>query len=109
MKHVISAIAIAGLFAVTSCNNAAEKDAALRAQQHTIDSMNTELAKKKVIDSMNELTKTQYVLTPPATTAAAPATAAATSVKHSATHHYAGHATHTAASQPVVYQEAPAP
>ena len=64
MKAIISAAAIAGLFTIASCNSDAirQRDTALLIQQHTIDSMNNELAKKKVIDSMNEITKVQYML-----------------------------------------------
>jgi hypothetical protein len=74
MKAIISAVAVAGLFSFAACNNSAnnEKQTALQVQ-HAIDSMNTELAKRKVIDSMNEVTKVQYVF--PQNAAAAPAVA----------------------------------
>lgn len=64
MKPIISVVAIAGVFAFSACNRneMKEKEAALQAQQHTIDSMNDELAKKRVIDSMNEVASSQYVI-----------------------------------------------
>ena len=64
MKTIISAVAIAILFATASCNTTAirQKDMAIQAQQHIIDSMNTALARKQVIDSMNEVSRTQYVI-----------------------------------------------
>lgn len=65
MKKVISILAIAGMaVAGVSCNTTAvkEKEAALKAQQYTIDSMKLEVAKKQVVDSMNEVAKTQMVI-----------------------------------------------
>lgn len=65
MKKIITALAIAGIAVVgVSCNTTAnkEKEAALKAQQYTIDSMKMEMAKKQVIDSMNEVAKTQLVI-----------------------------------------------
>jgi hypothetical protein len=62
MKPLISAVAIAGLFSLAACNSTAiqEKEAALQAQQRTIDALNLELAKKKAIDSINEVARMQY-------------------------------------------------
>ncbi|WP_276135234.1 hypothetical protein [Polluticoccus soli] len=66
MKQFITTLAIAGvtLVGVTSCNTSAvkEKNAALEAQQKTIDSMKVEMAKKQVIDSMSEVARTQFVV-----------------------------------------------
>jgi hypothetical protein len=65
MKKIITALAITGIaIAGVSCNTTAnrERDAALKAQQYTIDSMKMEMAKKQVIDSMNEVAKTQMVI-----------------------------------------------
>lgn len=112
MKRIISGVTLAGLFAMTACNNDAvkQRDAALQVQQHTIDSMNAELAKKRVIDSMSELTNTQYILPQNAPTAAAATAAAApvvSSARRSTRHSHAAHSTYRS-SQPVVYQEAPA-
>lgn len=123
MKQIISAFAIAGLFTMAACSHTEvqQRDAAIQAQQHTIDSMNAELAKKKVIDSMNEVVKTEYVMTPPAGAAAAVAPAVA-STSRTATRSYSSRAPRrtprrstastsstSTQSQPVVYQEAPAP
>jgi hypothetical protein len=107
MKRIISAFALAGMFVMTSCNNSAmrEKEAALQAQQHTIDSMNAELARKRVIDSMNEITKTQYLL-PPAATPTSPGPVVR-SESRSTRHTHAAH-TNSRTSQPVVQQQAPA-
>ncbi len=57
MKQIIAILGI-GVFAV-SCNTSdiREKNAALQAQQNTIDSMKIEIAKQQVIDSMNEVVR----------------------------------------------------
>jgi hypothetical protein len=120
MKQIISAVAIAGLFTATACNNSAvkQRDAAIQMQKNTIDSMNAELAKKRVVDSMSELVNTQYVLTPPATTSTGVAPTSVSSASRTVRHSYSGRAPRrstttrsasSSASQPVVYQEAPAP
>src|SRR5262245_39753340 len=65
MKKIITVLAVAGIaIAGVSCNTTANKDrdAALKAQQYTIDSMKMEMAKKQVVDSMNEVAKTQMVI-----------------------------------------------
>ena|ERR1044071_8518279 len=65
MKQIITALAVASMTIVgVSCNTTAvkEKDAAMAAQQRTIDSMKVEIAKQKVIDSMNEVARTQFVV-----------------------------------------------
>ncbi len=112
MKPIIPTIILAGLFTLAACNNSAikEKEAALQAQQRTIDSMNAELAKKRVIDSMSEVANTQYILTPPAS---APVPPAVTSTSRRSTRSYGSHAgrtTHSTSStqsQTVATQEAP--
>ncbi len=55
MKPVISAVLFAGLLSFASCGNSElrEKEAALQAQQHSLDSMNQEIARRHVVDSMN--------------------------------------------------------
>jgi hypothetical protein len=95
-----------------------EKDAAIIAQQHIIDSMNTEIARNKVIDSMNEVSRAQYslpqVINPNVVTAAA-AAPTVQYVSRSSTRSYASRAprrvyrTTRVVHQPatVVYQEAP--
>lgn len=112
MNKIISAVLLAGLFSATACSNNQQKEAVLQAQQHTIDSMNAELAKRKVIDSMNEITKTQYVFPQNTTTTATTTTAVApvaTSVSRSTRHSHAAHrSTTTTRTQPVVYEQAPA-
>lgn len=114
MKPTISAIVLAGLFSMTACNRTAvnQKDAAIQAQQHTIDSMNAELAKKKVIDSMNEVARIQYVI-PQQAAPAAPATAsAATSSRSTSSHRTVRHTKHSSsqsnAGSDVVASSAPA-
>ena len=68
MKLIITSVALASLFSFAACNRSElkEKEAALEAQQRTIDSMNTEIAKQKIIDSMTDATSMQYVLPPAA-------------------------------------------
>jgi hypothetical protein len=63
MKAIIPIVAFAGLFGMTACNSSAlkEKEAALQAQQHALDVAAMELTKQRVIDSMNEVTRVQYV------------------------------------------------
>src|ERR1700712_281762 len=51
MKHLFSFLMIASV--LTACNSGAEKAAEIqRAKQKTIDSLNIEITKRKVIDSM---------------------------------------------------------
>jgi hypothetical protein len=120
MKQILSIALLSGFVGLAACSGNQQKDAALQAQQRTIDSMNTELAKKRVIDSMNEITKTQYVfpqngVVPAATAVVAPA--ATSSVARTTRRSHAAHTTRRSSSstsqtssstQPVVYQE-PAP
>jgi len=55
MKRIISAVLFGGLLACSSCSNneLKEKEAALQAQQRTLDSMNQSIARQHVVDSMN--------------------------------------------------------
>jgi septal ring factor EnvC (AmiA/AmiB activator) len=55
MKLNITAVLLAGLLGATSCGNSEmkEKEAALAAQQRTLDSMNNQMARQRTIDSMN--------------------------------------------------------
>jgi hypothetical protein len=98
MKAIISAVAVAGLFSLAACNTSTnhEKETALQVQ-HAIDSMSSELAKKRVIDSMSEVTKVQYVF--PQNTAAttqpavqAPPTTRVVYVQQSKKRSYSSHA-----------------
>ncbi len=117
MKPLIASILISGAFlSTTACNNSTavrEKDMALQAQQHTIDSMNAELAKKKVIDSMNEVARIQYVIpqqmpADPAAQRVAPAAATTHTVRRSHTATHRSYASSGAAqSAPAVAQQAP--
>ena len=118
MKPFITSIAIAGLFSLAACNTSAnkEKDAALLLQQHTIDSMNTEMAKRKVIDSMNEVSRMNIVIPQVITPVAQPQQLVAASSSRSAPRsvrrstrntHAASTRTNTAQSQNTAYQEAP--
>ncbi len=62
MKTVISIAAIAGLMSLSACNTTAikEKEAAMAAQQRTIDSMKLAMTRAHVVDSMNEALQFQY-------------------------------------------------
>jgi len=55
MKKIISVFAIAATFAV-SCNSAAEREKQA-AQQRELDSIKMEMARQRVIDSMNEVAR----------------------------------------------------
>lgn len=88
---------------------------AIYAQQRVIDSMKIEMAKKQVIDSMNELHAMQYSLQPAAVPVAAAAAAAPVYyAKQRSTRSYAAQTRRPArtysqpAARQVVYQE-PAP
>jgi hypothetical protein len=110
MKTIISAVAIFSLFTMAACNSSAikQKEAALQAQQRTIDSMNVELAKKKVVDSMSEVMRMQYYIPPTTVAAVAPVAASAS---RSSKRSYSGQtrraSTVTQAPAPVVYQQVP--
>lgn len=66
MKTVISIAAFAGLMSLAACNTSAikEKEAAIAAQQRTIDSMTVAMTRQHVVDSMNEALQLQYNLQP---------------------------------------------
>jgi hypothetical protein len=120
MKPFITSVAIAGLFSLAACNSSAnkEKDAALLLQQHTIDSMNTEMAKRKVIDSMNEVSRMNImipqVISPVAQPQQVVAANSSRSTQHSVrrstrnTHAASTRSNTTAQSQNTAYQETPA-
>jgi hypothetical protein len=55
MKRIVSVIAIAATMAM-SCNSAAEKEQQA-AQERELDSIKTEMARRQVIDSMNEVAR----------------------------------------------------
>ena len=90
MKAIISAVAFAGLFTLGACNRSdlQEKDAAIEAQQHTIDSMNEVLAKQKIVDSMQDAMSLQYILPPAAVSQSGPSGVAST--RRSGTRTYSG-------------------
>lgn len=68
MKGLITIITI-GAITLASCSNGnRQQQAAMEAQQNTIDSMKIEMAKKQAIDSMSEIARLQYVV-PEATVA----------------------------------------
>ncbi|RYD55758.1 MAG: hypothetical protein EOP56_14440 [Sphingobacteriales bacterium] len=122
MKQIFAGLALIGV-AATSCNTAADKqkEAALRAQQNTIDSMKLEMVKKQVADSMNEVAKLNYML--PATMAPAvqeqnapvrsttrrstTRRSSASSTRSSNSGGYASSSNTNTGTQPVVYQPAP--
>jgi hypothetical protein len=62
MKAIITAVAVAGLFTFSACNNSTirQQEAALKEQQQKLDAITMEMAKKRVIDSMNEVNKMQF-------------------------------------------------
>ena len=115
MKQIITVLAIAGMGVMASCNTSAvrEKEAVLQAQQKTIDSMKIEMARKQVIDSMNEVARTQYVIPQMmASTVAAPQEVTQVSVKPKPVRYTAHRTTRaktyrSSAAPTVVYQEAP--
>jgi hypothetical protein len=123
MKPIITAVALAGMFSLAACNNSAlqEKEAAIRIQQQQIDMMNMELAKKHVIDSMNEVSRMQYstLTTMPNAAMMTPTTQYVSQAPRvvyirqqpaARTRSYARSTrrTYAANTQPVVYQQAPA-
>jgi hypothetical protein len=126
MKPIISAVALAGMFSLAACNNSAlqEKEAALRIQQQQIEMMNLELAKKHVIDSMNEVSRMQYTVSTMPNAAMMTPTAqyvnqaprvvyvrqapAARTRTRSRSYARSSQRTYAANTQPVVYQQAPA-
>ena len=97
MKTIISSVAIAGLFTMAACNSSAlkEKEAAIQAQKNTIDSMNNELAKQKLIDSMKDATSMQYILPAAVPQNVSPSVA---STRRSATKNYAARNRNTSTS-----------
>lgn len=86
LKNVISVLAIATAGMAASCNTSADrqKQAAMDAQQNTIDSMKMELARQQVVDSMNEVAKLNYVVPQTIPVAEEPA------VKHTTTRRSSG-------------------
>ena len=61
MKQIISALGIAAITVMASCSTGADTatEAAMQAQQKTIDSLELALTRQQVIDSMNEVSKQQ--------------------------------------------------
>lgn len=108
MKPLITAIAIAGICSLTACNRGAtqEREAALR--QHTVDSMNIELARKNTIDSMNTASHLRDMTVPVITAPAAPVATAPTRtiVRRTHTNNYYSNGN---ASQPATVYQQPAP
>lgn len=114
MKKIISATAFASLFMLAACNTNSikEKEAAILAQQRTIDSMNIELARKQVIDSMTEVNNQQYTLTQSYLAASQAAQSPkVVYVNRTRNRSYSGRTqqassvNNTQAAQPVVYQQ----
>jgi len=68
MKQIISIIAISTFTVFASCSSSSNKEeVALQARQKTIDSLQSELAKQQIIDSMNEVAATQLAAAKAAT------------------------------------------
>jgi len=112
MKTVISIAAFAGLMSLAACNTTAmkEKDAALAARQHTIDSMTIAMTRQHVVDSMNEAMKVTYDV---ASMPAVEKTERIVVVKESApkrvsrsrSQTYSGYAQPAVYQQPVAYEQ----
>jgi hypothetical protein len=64
MKQIITIFALGGITIMASCSSSdmKEREAALVASQNTIDSMKIELVRQRVIDSMNEVSKVEYLV-----------------------------------------------
>ncbi|RYZ30106.1 MAG: glycine zipper 2TM domain-containing protein [Sphingobacteriales bacterium] len=79
MKQIISALAIGSIALMASCSSTElkEKEIALKMQQNTIDSMKMEMAKKQIVDSMNEMNRMQFTIPQVVEPAAVAAVAAA--------------------------------
>jgi hypothetical protein len=122
MKRIIAILGL-GIFAA-SCTTSAtrEREAAMKAQQETIESMKMELAKQRIIDSMNQVAalnakeEPAKVATTTVVRKSSPARrSTARPVRASSTQSYSGYSnpqpqpvyTQTQ-TQPVVYQETPA-
>ena len=114
MKQIISTLAIAGITVMASCSTSTvrQQEAALKAQQQTIDSMEIALAKQQVIDSMNEViakkeesAKAVAYTAPVAKKVKRSTPRRSQSYAQSSVGSYTGNSTQT---QPVVYQEVPA-
>lgn len=65
-------IAILGIGLLAASCNSNSKNATMQAQQNTIDSMKMEIAKQRVIDSMNEMVMLNTMMTIPAQEVAMP-------------------------------------
>jgi hypothetical protein len=118
MKPIMFSLAIAGLLTMSACTSTRDKEATVREQQRTIDSMNMELAKNRIIDSMHEVAQYGALndgVQPNALVAPAPVTrtvtrtpARRTSSSSSRTRRsYSSSNNNSVAQQPVVYQQAP--
>src|SRR6478672_8152158 len=105
MKTTIFSVAIAGLFTLSACHSTNREKEALQAQQRTIDSMNMELAKNRIIDSMNAVNG--FYPDGPVEASTVAAAAAAAPRRSTPTRTRTVYRTSSAASQPVVYQQAP--
>jgi hypothetical protein len=99
MKKIIATLAAAGTVTVmaVSCKSAGEKQA-MQTQQRKIDSLKTEMVKKQIIDSMNEVARQQPILVnnevmPVASPA--PVYTVKHEVKHTTVHHHAKRKTHS--------------
>src|ERR1043165_8016009 len=60
MKQIISTVAVAAITVMASCSSPStmrEKEAAVQAQQKTIDSLQLAMTRQHVIDSMNQVAK----------------------------------------------------
>jgi len=121
MKTILSAVAFAGVTAfAASCTTSTNHDQVISAQRATIDSMRTEMAKQRVIDSMNrvaalreeirkeEEAKQAAVAASSRSTSSTSRARRSSSSSSSNYNSYTGSGYSNTAAQPVVYQEAPA-
>jgi hypothetical protein len=115
MKQIISTIAIAtGLAVMSSCSMGGNKDneAALQAQQNTINEMKIEMARQHVIDSMNEVARVEKEKQPAVAKTVvvrrSPSRNSSASTGMNSTQSYGGNSQPVAQTQAPVYQDAPA-
>lgn len=97
MKKIFVTLAAAGTvtLGLVSCASKGNKQA-MQEQQHTIDSLKTEMVKKQIIDSMSEVAKHQAVyvnqeMMPVASPAPDPVTVVKHEVRHTTTHKKRSH------------------
>jgi hypothetical protein len=119
MKSIMFSLAIAGVVTMSACSRTQDTESTVRQQQRALDSMNMELAKSRIVDSMNEVARYGAIsdgTQPNAALVAAPAAAAAATRNVSRTparrtssssSSSSSAGSRSAAQQPVVYEQTP--